>query len=239
MIYPITIDLETTDTDTDTASICQMAAVMSDFSGEEPRSVTLLSMYCNPGVPISKGAQEIHGISDEDVMWATPAIWGLRHLDMTLKALEKTGQVVICGQNHERFDIPVMKRMLPEAGFELYPSIDTYTIALREFPSMPHTLGEFYEWYCEKPAIDAHDAAADCHMVAAILGKYLNTHKGGDILELAEELKEAHVLYTMPFGKHKGLPMKDVPSGYLRWCRANWTDSHKDLDATICAVLGC
>ena len=239
MIYPVTIDLETTGTDTDTDSICQMAAVMSDFSGDEPRSITLLSMLTNPGIPISQGAQEIHGISDEDVVWATPAVWALRHLDLTLRELSKTGVVVICGQNHERFDIPVMRRMLPEAKFEQYPSIDTYTIALREFPSMPHKLSELYEWYCEKEAINSHSADVDCHMVARVLGKYLKENTDGDLLKLAAELKEPKVLEVMPFGRHKGVAMSEVPIGYLNWCRTNWTDSHKDLDATICSVLGC
>jgi len=238
MIFPIIIDLETTGADSSVDSICQMAAVMSDFSGEESRSITMLSMYCNPGMPISPGAQEIHGISDETVRWSVPATWGLRHLDLTLKELSKAGQVVLCGQNHIKFDIPIMDRLLPEAGFTEYPSIDTYTIALRNFPNMPHRLGEFYAWYCEKEAINAHDAAADCHMVAGILGKYLN-ESGTDLISLAEELKEPKALETMPWGKYKGLLMKDVPMSYLKWCRTNWTDTHPDVDAAICAALGC
>jgi len=236
-LIPIVIDLETTGTDLDHDSIIQLAAVMIDLDSGRP--ITLLSMYCNPGRPIEAGATEVHGIKDEDVQWATPAQWALQHLKLALDTLEAGGNtIVICGQNHERFDIPVMDRILPSAGFNTYLSVDTYTIAIREFPTMPHKLGEFFEWYLEKPAINAHDAAADCYMVAEILLKYM-ADSGKDILTLANELEQPRVLEVYPFGKHKGVAVNKVPTGYINWCRNNFTEVHKDIEATICDALGC
>jgi DNA polymerase-3 subunit epsilon len=234
---PVVIDLETTGIDLETDSIVQIAAVMVDL--ENQRAVTLMSNYCNPGRPIDAEATEVHGIKDVDVVWAVPAAWALIHLKMILDSLEAAGNdIVICGQNHERFDIPIMRRILPSAGFETYLSVDTYTIALREHPAMPHQLGEFFSWYCEKEAINAHDAAADCHMVAAILMKYLN-ERGISIIDLATELEEPKVLTHFPFGKHKGMAMDKLPHSYLKWCRGNFHDTHKDVEATICDALGC
>jgi DNA polymerase III epsilon subunit-like protein len=236
-LIPIVIDLETTGIDLDHDSIVQLAAVMIDLDTGRP--ITLLSMYCNPGRPIDPGAAEVHGIKDEDVQWATPAQWALSHLKLALDKLEEGGNtVVICGQNHERFDIPMMDRILPSAHFNEYLSVDTYTIALREWPEMPHKLGELYEWYVEKTAINAHDAAADCYMVAEILLKYMGEHDR-EIITLANELEQPHVLDKFPFGKHKGMPVDKIPSGYLNWCRVNFTEVHKDVEATICDALEC
>lgn len=236
-LIPIVIDTETTGTDLDKISICQLAAVMMDI--DSGRSITLMSNYCNPGRPIEPGATEVHGIKDEDVVWAVPAEWALSHLKLVLDSLENAGNdIILCGQNHERFDIPLMDRILPSAGFNTYYSVDTYTIALREHPSMPHKLGDFYEWYIEKEPINAHDAAADCHMVAEILMKYLKDHQVS-ILDLAMALEEAKVLDTMVFGKYKGVPVKDVPRSYWDWCRKSFTEVHKDVEATICDVIGC
>lgn len=43
----------------------------------------------------------------------------------------------------------------------------------------------------------------------------------------------------MPFGKHKGKPLRDVPEDYLYWCLRNfdWTDK-EELRRAICERLG-
>ena len=236
-IVPIVIDTETTGVDLVHDSVVQLAAVMLDL--ESGRPITLLSMLCNPGMEISEGAQEVHGIKDEDLIWATPSQWALQHLKMVMDSIEAAGNtIILCGQNHERFDVPLMDRILPTAGFNSYLSIDTYTIALREWPEMPHKLGELYEWYCEKPAIKAHDAAADCWMVADILLKYMRENDR-EIVSLANELEQARVLDKFPFGKYKSMDVSKIPTGYLNWCRNNFTEVHKDVEATICDRLGC
>jgi DNA polymerase III epsilon subunit-like protein len=236
-IRPIVVDLETTGTDIEKDSICQFAAVMVDL--DVGKSVTMMSTYCNPGREISPGATEVHGISNEDVVWSPPGVWVLQQFKMLLDSIETAGDdIVICGQNHERFDIPIMRRMLPSAEFGEYLSVDTYTIALREHQDMPHKLSEFYEWYCEKASLNAHDAAADCHLVAAILLKYLK-ERDISIIDLALEQEVAHVLSHFPFGKHKGVSMEEIPRRYLEWCRKSFTEVHKDVEATICHHLDC
>jgi DNA polymerase-3 subunit epsilon len=238
-ILPVVIDTETTGVDLDNDSICQVAAVLiHPHAGPNTQAVTLFSTYCNPGKPIPAEATAIHGVTDADVRWSMPAEWALMHLKMVLDKLEESGDVVLCGQNHERFDVPLMDRILPSAGFNQYLSLDSYTIAIREFPEMQHKLGEFYEWYCEKQPIDAHDAAADCHMVAAILHKYVNEMKS-DYVTLAQEQEQARVLDVFPFGKYKGMKTKDISKSYFNWCRVNFTEVHKDIEETICSVLEC
>jgi hypothetical protein len=37
----------------------------------------------------------------------------------------------------------------------------------------------------------------------------------------------------MPWGKHKGVPMQDVPARYLFWL---WTEGGKELETRTCPV---
>ena len=232
----VVIDLETTGISMDHDNIVQMAAVLLDLKAE--RAITLLSMYTNPGMEISEGAQEVHGISAEDVRWATPAVWALQHLKLTLDKLEEQGDVILVGHNHERFDIPMMHRILPSAGFNEYLTVDSYVAAMRKWPEMPHKLSEVFSWYCEKDPEGAHDASWDCHMVAEILMKYLK-EEGIDIMQLVKEQEQPRVLDVWPFGKMKGVKVSDIPNSYLSWCRQNFTETSKDIEATICDALQC
>ena len=52
-------------------------------------------------------------------------------------------------------------------------------------------------------------------------------------IELAERPTSARPgeNYRMPFGKHKGKPLKNVPSGYLRWAENNL--DHSEVQRNI------
>jgi len=236
-LLPIVLDTETTGVNTDRDSIVQFAALIVEFEFGTMRP--LYETLCNPGRKISEDAAAVHGIHDSDVEFAIPAVWALQHFKNLLDGLEARGyDIILCGANHERFDIPLMDTLLPTAKFRDYLSVDSYTMALREFPDMPHKVGEMYEWYCSGDASQAHDAMADCRMVADILTKYIN-EKHIDILDMARQQEEAYVLDKFPFGKHKGVPIREVPTSYIQWCRQNFTDVHKDVEATICVLLEC
>jgi len=233
---PVIIDTETTGIDLDHDSVVQLAAVMYDQATGNP--VTLLSMLCNPGTEISQGASDVHGITQEELHWATPTAWALQHLKMALDALEQQGDVILVGHNSDRFDIPLIHRILPSAGFNTYLTVDTYTMAMREWPEKEHKLGLLYEWYVGKPAVKAHDAAADCWMVAEILHKYL-TEKGMTLMELSRQQEEPRLMEVWPWGKYKGQRVDDLPQSFLNWCRTNYHEVHPDIEATICDKLGC
>jgi uncharacterized protein (DUF3820 family) len=40
-------------------------------------------------------------------------------------------------------------------------------------------------------------------------------------------MKELDDLDPMPFGKHRGIPMQDVPARYLHWLWTNGADKEK------------
>lgn len=47
-----------------------------------------------------------------------------------------------------------------------------------------------------------------------------------------------HSGYAMPWGKHKGAPIHEVPDSYLRWCLGNASNLTDDLRAEIEIQLG-
>ena len=42
-----------------------------------------------------------------------------------------------------------------------------------------------------------------------------------DLETILELMSEKEALHSMPFGKHKGKALKDVPTGYIRWLDEN------------------
>lgn len=246
--WPVFFDLETTGVNIDKANICQIAAVQG---GPHPalgsmQPTTLFSTYVNPGMPIPQGAMDVHHITNDMVKNSISQHEALVRFAGLLEKMSETHKVILAGHNIERYDIPIIKRILPDT-FGKYPTIDTYTGALRRFGDKDQKLGPLFKWYVLDNLKlvnvgdileDAHDAAADCHMCAHILAKMLKD-TGLDVRQYSESQRDSIVLDIWPFGKYQGKPCSQVPKGYMNWCRMNFTEPHKDVEATICQYLGC
>ena len=244
---PIQFDLETTGVDINTANIVQLAAVVGgqhpDLGSCDPK--TIMMEYANPGSPIDPGASEVHGITDDMVKDCPPQEQVVQQFYDLLEEYEKDYTVILSGHNVERYDIPIIKRILPEA-FDKFDSCDTYTYAMRTYPDREHKLGLLFNWLvkadlseaeAEKLLAGAHDADADCHMCAHILTKFLND-SGQNLEQFTETQIDPQILALWPWGKYKGTPIDAVPKSYINWCRKNYHDVHKDIEATIVYLLG-
>jgi hypothetical protein len=44
--------------------------------------------------------------------------------------------------------------------------------------------------------------------------------------------------FVMPFGRHKGKPLREVPRGYLRWCLENVAGLQSETRAAMTAFMG-
>lgn len=73
---------------------------------------------------------------------------------------------------------------------------------------------------------NAHRVMGDIYS-ALYLAQHICERTGMTLRQLAEASAEPMLVGSMPFGKHKGLPMSDVPKSYIRWALENM----KDLDA--------
>jgi exodeoxyribonuclease X len=165
----------------------------------------------NPGCKIKSGAMAVHHIIDADV---------------ENKPLHSTVSIpddAACIIGHKvDYDLGVLER----SGIDIsrFKGICTLALARKAYPEFEsHSLGAlmyalFDQSYARDQLKNAHSALADVKMTAQILPKIvdkLGLNRSVKELYLASE--QARIPTHMSFGKHKGLPLTDLPSDYVNW----------------------
>lgn len=160
--------------------------------------------------PISLGAMATHHILDEDLAGLAP----FRFYDPAAAGVD-----YIVGHNID-FDWrmlgwPKVKRICTLAlARSLWPEIDSHSLAAM-----------VYHLHRDKRRArdlvrGAHSAAADVQMIIDVLLPEIQIKllpRASSWAQLWEISETARVPSVMPFGKHKGVPMGDVPPDYKRW----------------------
>ncbi|MGE0745257.1 MAG: 3'-5' exonuclease [Rhodospirillales bacterium] len=196
----IVIDTETTGLDDPVpveiawADIDQMGNVKSDC----------VVRRFNPGRPISWGAMATHHIRDEDVSSEPPP--------STFSLPD--GTVYLIGHNID-FDWKVL-------GSPDVKRICTLALARTLWPEMDsHTLGactyRIRGAQARRDLRGAHSAATDILLAAAVLQAWSSVNSPTDLAHLWLMSEAARVPTHMTFGKHKGLPIEEVPRDYKQW----------------------
>lgn len=251
------IDTETTALDIKTARICQVAVVGAHPQDEVKgwrgplRASTILAMNMNPGVPIPAEVAAIHGLDDALVAMATPEAVGLRLLSLMMgetatSCEENDHELFVLSYNGERYDLPLLEerfrdlRLASPGKLWAYRHIDLFPLVQRVDPTGRHKLGEAWEDMMGRPPVNAHDATADCVMVIDILQALMEMLEFDTLAQLHEYAMTAMPYTLMPFGKHKGMPVDQIPRGYWSWMYKNTepADMSRDLRATLTKVLG-
>ena len=188
--------------------------------GRDPRPIQVATInvatgfewmkYFNSGRSISPVVIRIHGITDDDVA-------GLERFELEQFELPE----YLIGHN-VRFDWRVI-------GSPSAKLICTVRLARAAFPEwsaygqskcIEQLLGKSE---ASRMTIAAHDALGDARMC------YLLYQACCERLEIApNDFAAAHAIANkanpvgkMPFGKHKGMPIKDVPISYVKWMLGN------------------
>lgn len=223
----VIFDTETTDKDPQLAKIVQLGVLLDHGADEVPEII--MNALCDPDVPIPAEASEVHGIVEEHLEYAPSDKVNVQHF---LNYLGKIAFPVLVGHNIGYYDVPVVKAV--HEDIHNYPQIDTYMMARRIYPEAEsHKLSDLYVMLGgDMNPEGAHDAIYDC-----ILNHFV-FHKMMEKLNYTvEEFWEYSLLPVpfsiMPFGKHKGKRLEDVPTGYLRWCHDNFEDVDIDFKATF------
>lgn len=199
-------DTETTSVATPELIEAGWLAMSEDLSQIEPRK-TFLQRY-RPSGPISFGAMAVHHILPSDLA-DCPATTEFRvPADMTY----------MIGHNVD-FDWevagkPDVKRICTLAmAREVWPDADSYTVAALSYLTA-HDLAAM-----RLELRNAHNALADCRLCARILFDMIKCcgdelHSWEDVYQFSER---ARLPKRMPFGKHSGIPIADVPHDYREW----------------------
>lgn len=216
----VSFDLEVTGL-TDNDKIVQIGAIKLMPDGQRIHKEALF----NPEMPISKGAEEVHGISDEMVKDAPIFRRVAKSLFRFLSDCDFTGY------NLAKFDIPVLSREFAACGME-WPAkdakiLDAFSIALKQ---EPRDLTWAYKFYCDKQLENAHsalpDATASLDILLAQATKYQGTtdiiamddlQRDPSWLDIDGKFIETPDGKFCTFGKHKDTRIEDLPLDYLNW----------------------
>ena len=229
-------DIESTGLNVATDRIVEISLVkVSPGAPGQPNDVEIKTRRINPTIPITPGAQAIHGISDEDVKDCPT-------LKQVAKSLAKLMEGCdIAGYNSLKFDIPMLAEEFLRAGvdfdFRKRKLVDVQNIFHKK---EQRTLKAAYKFYCGQNLDNAHSAEADTmatyEVLEAQLDRYGNDEEDplqNDVAYLAKySCQNRLVDYAgrialndddepvFNFGKHKGRRVVDVlakePS-YYSW----------------------
>lgn len=203
---PIFYDTETTGVRPEKDRIIEIAAF-------DPVNNLTFEMLVNPQCPIPKEATAIHNISDEMVQNApTFQEVGARFADFC------QGDVVLIAHNNDGFDCHFLKAEFNRNSLELpnWKYFDTLKWARRYLRNLPrHTLQGLREFY-QIAANTAHRALDDVIILHQVFKAMTDDLHISDCYEL---LNIPRMLQHMPFGKHQGKPLKEVPADYIKWMK--------------------
>jgi len=158
----------------------------------------------NPGKSITLGALATQNILDEELVDCPPA--SSFHLPSDVE--------YVIGHNAD-FDWevigkPDIKRICTLAlARKLWPTLDSHNQGALLYYMDRNTAREQLQ--------NAHSALTDVGICAVILDRICQELGIKTIEDLYTESEKARIPTTMPFGKHKGQPLADLPSDYKQW----------------------
>lgn len=205
---PIYYDTETTGVRPDKDRIIEFAAY-------DPVKDRTFHSLINPSCPIPPGATAIHNITDEMVKDAPP------FEEVAKKFITFcSDEVVLIAHNNDAFDRPFIENEFQRSNVSIpdWPYIDSLKFSRKYRPDLPrHSLQHLREYHGIE-ANNAHRALDDVFILHQIFSQMIDDLTMDMILEL---MNQKQVLRHMPFGKHRGTPLKDIPPGYIRWLHEN------------------
>ncbi len=213
----VCIDCETTGLDVNADRIIEVAVVKFTLEGVLEEFETLV----DPLIPIPQVSMEIHKITQEMVD-------GKPKIEEVLpQILKMVGSHVIIGHGI-KFDVDMLISAAERAGIQTNlrhnQMIDTLRLA-RLYGESPTNSLEQLRKHFNIQEEGAHRAMSDV-VVNIEVFKYLSK-KFKSLTQLFDALSRPILMKTMPLGKHKGRPFKEIPIDYLIWA------SHKDFDKDL------
>ncbi|MDN3506183.1 MAG: DUF3820 family protein [Simkaniaceae bacterium] len=206
MKRPIYYDTETTGISSQKDRIIELAA----YDPVEERS---FCEFIQPGMPIPKEATAVHHITDEMVKDA------LSFDEVGIAFAEFCPEnTVLIAHNNDGFDKHFIEAEYARNDLSLpsWEYLDTLKWARRYRPDLPrHSLQHLREVY-GIAANNAHRALDDVMVLYDVFSIMIDDLSIETIMELLATSKN---MDRMPFGKHQGKALKEVPKNYVSWLK--------------------
>jgi len=201
--------------DTETTGIRADRDRVIEIAAYDPVNNATFEQLVNPGCPIPPEATAIHHISNEMVASAPT-------FDTVSQEFSKfcEGNVVLIAHNNDAFDYHFLKNEFARCNKEMpqWNFLDSLKWARRYRKDLPrHTLQFLREIYGIE-ANNAHRALDDVIVLHKVFSYMTDDLSIEEIYTLINRPRELH---HMPFGKHQGMPIKNLPKDYVRWLADN------------------
>lgn len=180
----------------------------------------------DPQIPIEPGASGVHHITNSMVADSPTIGEFFEHIyDGFIE-----GDVILIAHNSS-FDRPFFAPWCKDLNGE----IDTLRLARRYLPDQQNHKLQTLRYSLGLDAGEAHSAMGDIIALLNLL-RLLKDKSGLSLEEMVKSHGEPLFVHNMPFGKHKGIPIHNVPRDYLQWLRRQ-DNVDRDLTYTIDKVL--
>lgn len=185
----------------DDAGVCEIAWCEVD---EQLNVLASHHSLINPGHPISPSASGVHGITDSDVA-DSPT------LRQFVGDHFSDGEIILVAYNaqfDERFLKPVMPAMISR--------LCALKMARLIYPDAPDHKLQTMRYYLALDSGAAHSADGDVTVLLSLMRR-MSEDSNMTLPELWELSKRPIRIDKMPFGRHKGSLLKDLPGSYVVW----------------------
>ena len=203
-LYPIYYDTETTGISSDKDRIIEIAAY-------NPETKESFCEFVNPGMPIPKEATSVHHITDEMVENSPSfAVVGQAFIDFC------GADAVLIAHNNDAFDRHFLEKECLRNGLTIpsWKYVDSLKWARKYRPDLPrHALQILREVY-GVASNQAHRALDDVIVLHEIFSQMIDDLPIDKVLELMSAPQQVS---KMPFGKHQGKPLSEIPKDYVKW----------------------
>ena len=245
----IILDTETTGVDTETAEIVEVFALKMEGDFPVLRRADIFYSLIRPNGVVPPECSAVHGLVDDDLSSAPGAEAVAADL-VTFMA----GCDVVCGHNALSFDVTLLQRIFG-AGAVPAPVLDTLRLAHHAWPELPVIGGAPASYSLQAlryrfglhpdesvpvggDRYQPHGAGFDVLVCRLLLGECIRDLRNKGIkaqsfLELAAGSLKPYRVHIMPFGKHRGERLENVPRSYIRWALNNMDALDDDLRASM------
>lgn len=197
--------------DTETTGVKSSIDRIVEIAAYDVRSDRTFMHLVNPGIPIPKEASAIHGITDEMVSLMPD------FKEIGQRFVEFCGEgAILVAHNGDAFDKPFLEKEFErhQVVFPKWAYIDTLKWSRKYRADLPkHTLQHLREVY-GVAANQAHRALDDVATLHKVFTQMIDDLPYETVIEL---LRISSALVRMPFGKHQGKPLAEVPKEYVKW----------------------
>lgn len=205
-------DTETTGTRPGKDRVIEIAAYDPGKETGEAKSFCTLTY---PDCPIPPESTTITGITDEMVANAPP-------IREALTAFLEfcAGDAVLIAHNNDAFDKLFLEAEFQRAGLKMpeWTYIDSLKWSRKYRSDLPrHSLQSLREVY-GIASNQAHRALDDCIVLHQVFSRMVDDLTLNQIIDL---LSKTPKIVRMPFGKHAGKNLSEVPKDYIAWLAGN------------------